>query len=297
MISTKFTGENTDLKRSVRARIVILSVLVLSVVFLCINIPEYLAVGKDPVKYDYGVFLGVNAGKKAMKEFRKYETIVLDVQNGFDRDDIQSLKERGHRVFSYINVGSVENYRDYYNDYLDITLGEYDNWPDERWVDVSSSKWQDFILNDLAEKIKDTGIDGFFVDNIDVYYQYHREPVYDGVENILKGLKEKGDVIINGGDTFVMEYLENGGAAEMILDGINQETVFTAVRDYESDEFGESSEEDRDYYLEYTGAVKKQGKEVYLLEYTNDERLKKVIRDRCRELGYKYYISKSLGLE
>ena len=276
--------------------VAIISVILLSVVFLCLNVQAYPAVGKDPIKYDYGVFLGVNAGKKAMRKFRKYETIVLDAQNGFDKDDIQTLKERGHMVYSYINVGAVENYRDYYNEYLDITLGKYDNWPDERWVDVSSSKWQDFILKDLAEKIKDTGVDGYFVDNIDVYYQYHREPIYDGVETILRGLKEKGDVIINGGDAVVMEYLEKGGAAEMILDGVNQETVFTAIKDYDRNKFKESSEEDRDYYLAYTEAVKKQGKEVFLLEYTKKGRLKKKIQDRCRELGYRYYISKSLDL-
>lgn len=272
-------------------------ILVLSVLLFCSIVPADPGTAKDPVKYDYGVFLGVNSGKKAMRKFRKYETIVLDIQSGFDKDDIRILKERGHRVYSYINVGAVENYRDYYNDYLDITLGKYDNWPDERWVDVSSSKWQDFILKDLAEKIRDTGVDGYFVDNIDVYYKYHSEPVYNGVETILKGLKEKGAVIINGGDTFVMEYLEKGGDPGMILDGVNQETVFTAIKDYDRNRFGESSEEDREYYLTYTDTVKKRGKEVYLLEYTKKRRLKKKIRERCRELGYKYYISKSLDLK
>ncbi len=251
---------------------------------------------KDTIKYEYGVFLGVNAGKKAMRKFRKYKTIVLDVQSGFNKENIQMLKDRGHRVYSYINVGAVENYRDYYNDYLDITLGTYDNWPDERWVDVSSSKWQDFILKDLSERIKDTGVDGYFVDNIDVYYQYHRESIYNGIQTILKGLKEKGDVIVNGGDTFVTEYIDKGGAVGMILDGVNQETVFTAIKDYNRNIFKESSEEDRDYYLAYTEAVKRQGSEVYLLEYTKNRQLKKKIREHSGELGYKYYISKSLDL-
>ncbi len=272
------------------------TILFLSLIFAGVYVSANPGTGKDPIKYDYGVFLGVNAGKKAMRKFRKYKTIVLDVQSGFDKDDIQTLKDRGHRVYSYINVGAVENYRDYYNDCLDITLGKYDNWPDERWVDVSGAKWQDFILKDLSERIKDTGVDGYFVDNIDVYYQYHRESIYNGVEIILKGLKEKGDVIINGGDTFVMEYIDKGGAVELILDGVNQETVFTAIKDYNRGKFKESSEEDRDYYLTYTETIKRRGREVYLLEYTKSRQLKKKIQERSGELGYKYYISKSLDL-
>ena len=273
-----------------------ISVLILTLVLFCSDVSAYSGVGRDPIKYEYGVFLGVNAGKRAMRRFRKYETIVLDVQSGFDRDDIAALKARGHRVLSYINVGSVEKYRDYYNDYQDITLGKYDNWPDERWVDVSRQEWQDFILNDLSEKIMDTGVDGFFVDNIDVYYQYHRDEIYNGVEAILKGLKEKGDVIINGGDTFVLEYIEKGDPVDMILDGINQETVYTSIKDYDRNRFGENSAEERDYFLYYTEKIKRTGKEVFLLEYTKKRSMKKKIGENCREKGYKYYISKSLDL-
>ena len=278
-------------------RITAAILLILLLITVCTGVYAYTGLEKDPIRYKYGVFLGVNSGKKAMRKFRKYETIVLDVQNGFDRDDIRTLKDRGHRVLSYINVGAVENYRDYYNDYLDLTLGKYDNWPDERWVDVSVSKWQDFILKDLSERIMDTGVDGFFVDNIDVYYHYHSEPIYTGVETILKGLKEKGDVIVNGGDTFVTEYIEKGEPLDLILDGINQETVFSAIKDYDRNKFGENNEEERDFFLAYTESVRSRGKDVYLLEYTRSRRLKKIIEKGCRERGYDYYISRSLDLK
>ncbi len=44
----------------------------------------------------------------------------------------------------------MENYRPYYDDYRDLCLGTYENWPDESWVDVSSEKWQTFIIYELA---------------------------------------------------------------------------------------------------------------------------------------------------
>ena len=248
-------------------------------------------------RYEYGVFLGVDAGKKAMRRFRNYKTIVLDVQSDFTKEDIDKLKANGHTVYSYINVGAVENYRDYYNKYLDITLEEYENWPDERWVDVSSKRWQDFILKDLSVRIINTGVDGFFVDNVDVYYQYHTKEIYDGTEVILKGLKENGKVIINGGDTFVMEYLSNGGNPGEILDGINQESVFSCILDYNRNRFGENDADSREYYLNYTETIRKNNKDVYLLEYTRKRKLKNKIREFCDSHGYHYYVSRKLDLK
>lgn len=246
--------------------------------------------------YDYGVFLSVNAGKSAMKKFGDYKTIVLDVQNGFSSKDIKKLKKKGHKVYSYINVGAIENYRDYYSRFEDITLGVYDNWPDEKWVDVSTEKWQNFIMNELSTEIDETGVDGFFVDNIDVYYLYHTENIYAGVENILKGLSKKGKVIINGGDTFVTEYYEKNGNLNGILDGVNQETVFSKIIDYDKDKFGENDSDETKYFQKYLKTVKCAHKKCYLLEYTKDKELSNKIREYCKKNHYKYYISGRLDL-
>lgn len=251
---------------------------------------------KNSFTYDYGVFLSVNAGKAAIKRFRNYKTIVIDVQNDFTASDIKKLKKQGHKVYSYINVGSVENYRDYYNRYEDITLGVYENWPDEKWVDVSNTKWHSFILNDLSQRIIETGVDGFFVDNIDVYYNYHNDGIYKGVENILKGLKKKGKVIINGGDTFVSEYYEKNHNLDEILDAVNQESVFTRIIDYDKDTFGKSTSEEKKYYQKYLKLVKNANKSCYLLEYTTDKKLGRKIKKYCKKKGYKYYISEKLDL-
>ncbi|WP_408070546.1 endo alpha-1,4 polygalactosaminidase [Butyrivibrio sp. JL13D10] len=247
-------------------------------------------------KYEYGVFLSVNSGKRAFKRFRDYKTIVLDAQNGFSTKDIRKLKKQGHKVYSYINVGAVENYREYYYNFEDITLGVYENWPDEKWVDVSDTKWQDFILNELSSKIIATGVDGFFVDNIDVYYLYQNDSIYSGVETILKGLKKKGKVIINGGDTFVTEYHRRNGNLNDILDGVNQESVFSKIIDYDKDKFGKNSASDTKFFKKYLKLVKKNKKKCYLLEYTKSKDLGEKVRKYCKKKGYKYYISEKLNL-
>ncbi|WP_026510878.1 MULTISPECIES: endo alpha-1,4 polygalactosaminidase [unclassified Butyrivibrio] len=280
-------------KKKILKLLIIHSLLIIIILSYC-RVDSYAAAKK--FKYSYGVFLSCNSGKSTFKKFKNYKTIILDVQNDFSENDIKKLKKEGHIVYSYLNIGSVEKYRDYYNSYKDITLDVYENWPDERWVDVSSEKWQKFILEDLSSQIANTGVDGFFIDNVDVYYQYHNENIYSGVETILKGLKKKGKVIINGGDTFVTEYYDRNKSLDAILDGINQESVFSKIIDYDKNEFGQNNSSDIKYFKKYLKLLKKEKKNCYLLEYTKDKKLKTKIKKYCKKHGYKYYISENLNL-
>ena len=87
----------------------------------------------------YGVFLGVE--KEDFKKIKNYDLIVIDADN-LTKDDIKTLKKQGNKkIFSYINIGSLEKFRSYYDDFKDITLGDYENWDDEKWVDVTNKRW------------------------------------------------------------------------------------------------------------------------------------------------------------
>ncbi len=243
----------------------------------------------------YGVFLGANPDDLMYNYDNDYDIIVIDAQE-FSKQDITKLKSNGTTVYSYLNIGSIENYRPYYSKYEKYTLDVYENWEDEKWVDVSEPKWQSFILDDLAPSILDKGVDGLFIDNVDVYYHYQDEPVFEGLTNILTGLKEKGTyILINGGDIYVHDYFDAYDNISDIMDGVNQETVFSAI-DWDNDSFKESSMEDRKYFMYYVKNVATEGLDVYLLEYTDDENLKKQIVDYCENNNFYYYISDDLYL-
>ena len=240
----------------------------------------------------YGVFIGSDADLAAYKD---YETIVIDAQY-YSAEQIKEYKEDGHTVFSYINIGSLENFRDYYAEYEELTLGDYEHWSEEKWVDVSDGRWQEFVLKELAPSLTTKGIDGFFVDNCDVYYVYPNDEILDGLATIMRGLKSMGkEVVINGGDSFLDAYTANSGDLFDVVTGINQESVFTAI-DWDRGEFTEATAEDREYFMEYVEKYSKLGVRVYLLEYTRDKDLSKQIKDYCGEHGFSYYISESLEL-
>ena len=248
--------------------------------------------GERVFQYDYGVFLGID---KDLSPCEAYQTVVIDAQY-FSEEEIGALKAAGHTVYSYLNVGSLEDFRDYYNEFSDLALGAYEHWEEEVWIDVSDAGWQDFILNDLAEELKEKGIDGYFVDNCDVYYEYPTDAIFGGLVTIMEGLIAKGrKVVVNSGNDFVDAYTANGGDWRGILTGINQETVFSAI-DWDSGSFTTAAEEDHAFFRNYIETYGCLGAEIYLLEYTTDPVLIGEIAAYCAEHGFVYYISDSIEL-
>lgn len=243
--------------------------------------------------YDYGVFIGIGSN---LARCEKYDTVIIDAQY-FSEEEIKSFSEKGHKVYSYLNIGSLENYRSYYKRFLLSTLGSYENWGEERWMDVSKEKWQSFILDELVPEMLRKGVDGFFVDNCDVYYNYPKKSVYDGLVTIMQGLVKTGKkVIINSGDCFVDEYCKNGGRVSDIITGINQESVFTSIQ-WETSTFGEASEETNEYFTAYIEKYASMGTDIYLLEYTSDRATAEKAEEYCKNHGFTVYITDSIELK
>ena len=249
--------------------------------------------GKTLEKNDYGVFL--NADASSLERFKKYDLIVIDAQY-FTKKDIESLHQNGTKVYTYLNIGSVENFREYYKTYEKFTIGKYEHWDEEKWVDVSVPAWQKFI-EQLSKKLFEKGVDGFFIDNCDVYYYVPRKSIFEGLTAILQNIMTlKKAVIINGGDTYVTKYRERYGAVDHIMTGVNQESVWSGI-DFDKGTFNEQTRETREYYSKYLEACKADGMEVYLLEYTTDEKLIQKIKKYCKDKNFHFYISNSLELQ
>ena len=251
-----------------------------------------------PVKVDqtsYGVFLGLEEDGLDKILNSKYNIVVIDAQN-FSNESVQKLKDKNKIVYSYLNIGAIENFRPYYNDWVELTIGDYEHWDEERWVDVSAPRWQNFVLNTLSVSILDKGVDGLFVDNTDVFYEFDEDiSFYHGLINMLSELKKKTYICLNGGDIFVTRYLSQHSSLDEILDGVNQETVFSKIN-WEDKTFGENTREEVKYFQNYVETVAKYKKDVYLLEYTTDNNVEEKIASYCQEKGFKYYISESLEL-
>lgn len=244
-------------------------------------------------KYAYGVFLSVT---KNIDRLKDYETVVIDAQH-FSKEQIEAFKARGHKVYSYINIGSLENFRPYYKEYKDLKLGKYEHWDEEIWINVADPKWQAFNKEKLIPELTAKGIDGFFVDNCDVYYNYRKKEILDGLTNLMKELVATGKaVLINGGDCYLDAYCKDGGSWRDVITGINQETVFSKII-WNKNKFGSADKEDHKYFKDYIERYGAKGADIYLLEYTKDKKLIGEIEQYCKDKGYGYYVSDSVELD
>lgn len=251
------------------------------------------ACSKEKEHFEYVVLLGEDSSE--IEDFPETDILVIDGEY-FSAEDLTCIRKKGvKKIYSYLNIGSLENFREYYDTFLEDTLGTYDNWPEERWIDVSEKEWQDFMIAKAGE-LERKGVDGFFVDNADVYYQYPREEIYEGICRILTELQclDK-DVIINGGDVFVTKYIESGQEYGHIFGGVNQEEVYTSY-DFEKNECGLSTKETRAYMKDYLGLVSENGYEVYTLEYATDDRVKKAAMEYAAANGWICYVADRIEL-
>ena len=241
----------------------------------------------------YGVFIGI--GRKDIKKLKDYQTVIIDAEH-FTKADITKLKKAGKTVYTYLSIGSLEDYRNYYKAYKHLAISKYDGWEGEEWVDVSDKAWQKLMLK-RAKEFKNKGVDGFFLDNADVYYQYKEPRIYKGLVKILTDIRKLNTkVIINGGDVFVSKYLKENKDLKKIADGVNQEGVFTTLV-----EDKKKGEEITRYYLNYLKKLSKKGIRIYLTEYivedNKDDGLEDKIADYCEKRGWDYYISDDLELD
>lgn len=269
---------------------------VLALIFVIVLISGYFLIKDSNTstfeENDYGVFL--NADASSLKQLKNYDLIVIDAQY-FTKGDIELLHQNGTKVYTYLNIGSIENFREYYTTYEKLTIGRYEHWDEEKWVDVADPDWQKF-MEQLSQELFEKGVDGFFIDNCDVYYYAPRESIFEGLTAILQNIMtfDKA-VIINGGDTYVTEYRERYGTIDHIITGVNQESVWSAI-DFDKGTFYEQTKETRDYYCNYLEACQADGMDVYLLEYTTDKKLIQKIEKYCNEHDFHFYVSNSLEL-
>ncbi len=235
----------------------------------------------------------IGEDSEIIEKLSDIDLLVIDAEY-FSQNDIARLRENGIReIYSYINIGSIESFRSYDTDFEKYTLGDYENWPEEKWIDVSAPEWQACTAS-RVDALVQKGVDGFFVDNTDVYYNYPQESIYDGILTILDYMNHTGrKIILNGGDCFVKKYLTT--EKNVLIDGVNQENVFTAY-DFSKDVYTKNDQSTREYYTEYLDLAMSHGCTAYTLEYATVPSIRRQAAAYAGKHGYICYISDNIGL-
>jgi hypothetical protein len=245
------------------------------------------AYSAKPAPKDYGVFVGVSAENR--ERMLGYDLVVIDAEY-YTADEVADLRNSGSTVYSYLNVGSIEEFRDCYEEYSFYSLSEYDGYPDERWMDVTRREWKEYLLK-AATTLKSKNIDGLFLDNFDVYSLYPEEATYQALMEIVNSFSLP--MIINGGDLFVKRAIDSHSIEN--IKGVNQESVLTS---FSGDSFLLQDSETTQYYAEYLSMCSQAGLNVYITEYAPvNAPIRKKIRSFCKKYGYTFFATDRIYLD
>jgi len=268
-------------------------VFLLFLIFLLIGCGKEVKESMSQNAKEYMVLIGENPD--IVKTVSDVDVLVIDASY-FTKEEIEALKNNNiNKIYSYLNIGSIETFRDYYIYFEKYTLDDYENWPDEKWIDVSKHEWQECIFNE-SEKLVEKGVDGFFIDNVDIYSKYPDESTYDGLVKILSKIKTfDKSVIINGGDSFISKYLESNNK-DNIFDGVNQESVYTAY-DFQKNICVENNKDNVQYFTNYLEMLLEEGYLVYLIEYSSDSGITEKVYTYSKEHNFVCYVSDNIQLK
>lgn len=256
----------------------------------------------------YKLCLETDYKNKMIAAAGDYDIIVIDAQD-YTNSEIKKIKSNDVIVLTYLNVGAIESERSYFNDIKNkgLLVSKYDNWDGEWWVRADKDDWRKHIAS-LSMSLLEKGVDGFWVDNLDVYYMADEEwkwsssdkkTLYTQLKNILKDLHNKGYVMVNGGDVFVSKLLEEDTKYKGtgLIDAINQETVFSSITNYSGNgTFGKQSTEDKEYYKEYIEEASRHNIDIFLLEYTKDDSVIKEAKKYCEDNDFTLCVSSTIKL-
>ena len=209
-----------------------------------------------PVAMPWASFYGPATGVDLQKTADRFRLINLDADPDTDNvapADVQTLRAGGkNRVISYMNVGACETYRSYYASDPSghkscvssgaLTTVYSTEYPDEKWANLSNPAYRDLIVNYVAPRLAAQGVDGFFLDNLEVIEHGATAELgpcdavcTQGGLDLVWELRQRFPTLLivmqNGTSDVTRLGTTHGMRYALLLDGISHEEAYGATAD------------------------------------------------------------------
>lgn len=176
----------------------------------------------------------------------------------FSASHIATLKAGGaNRVISYLNVGACERFRRYWKTvpggFVSCSAnkraqrGAYAGYPEEVWMDLGDDEYQKLIVDHVAARLANVGVDGFFLDNLEIIE--HRPTAENGpcdfrcrqgglalVAKLRAAFPQHLLVMQNASGETTRLAMVNGVRFPDLLDGITREEAYNSPNDREAEQ-------------------------------------------------------------
>jgi hypothetical protein len=182
-------------------------------------------------------------------------------------EDIEALQERNVLLICYVSVGTSEEWRPDAGDFPGEVLGErYDEYPDERWLDVSRIDLLGPVVEARLDLCVARGFDAVEADNV------------DGWDN------ETGFDISRAEQLAFLRWISDAAHARGLAVGLKNVPGFIAEAEPYFD-FLVTEDCFADGWCEAAVAFVETGKPVFAAEYTNTDIDFEEACDEAAELG------------
>ncbi|PIT86948.1 MAG: hypothetical protein COU33_00340 [Candidatus Magasanikbacteria bacterium CG10_big_fil_rev_8_21_14_0_10_43_6] len=120
---------------------------------------------------------------------------VVDIDDAsLTKQELQTLKESGKTILSYLSIGEAEQYRTYWKENWKVSTpsfidAENPDWEGNYKVRYWDQEWQSIIFTQL-DAIVATGYHGVYLDIIDGYEYYTSEPNIDAAQEMVAFVAE-----------------------------------------------------------------------------------------------------------
>ncbi|MBM4343389.1 MAG: endo alpha-1,4 polygalactosaminidase [Deltaproteobacteria bacterium] len=127
----------------------------------------------------YGTAKAMGELSKAAANFAILNVDADPAIGNFTPGELAQLRKGGaNRVLSYLNLGACEQFRSYWAQApagllpckanKAAQLGPYAGYPNEVWMNPANQAWRALILQHIAPRLVAQGIDGFYLDNLEL---------------------------------------------------------------------------------------------------------------------------------
>lgn len=229
--------------------------LLLALLALLAPVANAAAAPANPRLADVRTFALALGDGAAERDLSGYDLVVIDGDEPAAR--VKALRAGGAIVLGYLDVGTIEPYRTWYERAKPYRL---EFWPDwgEWYADVSKRGFRDLIAKKVAPAILRRGFDGLFLDNVDMI-ETHRARRAGMLALVRRLAKLPGLVFAQNGDDIIDPFLP-------VLDGWNREDV-TRTYDFDSRRYVAVGAEDHRAALAALERIAGRGKLVTATDY------------------------------
>jgi len=223
-------------------------------------------------------------GKINPELVKGYALVVLESEH-YSSSEIAIFNKNNKKVVAYLSLSEVNVNASFYKEIEPLTFGENEIW-NSCFIDIKNKKAQE-ILEKVITKIKEKGVQGLFLDNLDNVSKWGK--LHNQKEDFIQFLstikrKNKGFYLVQNAGLFMAKELNS------VTDAIVVESIVSSYN-FKTKEYELRDKASKKQIIKNVKETKKQVKKsIYVIEYAESCKMRETILAELKKLGLSSFL-------